>query len=281
MKTLPLETSDQHKFSLQLFPTADAAAPVVLMTPAMAVKAAYYQPFAEALQQAGFNVALMDLRGLGSSNKKPHQGDNFSYHHLVDIDWALAVNTIKAAHPDSKIILLGNSLGGQMNALYAAANANNVDALILIASCSVYYKPYKNWLPILFGTQIMAASASLLGYAPGDKLGFAGKEAKGVIHDWAYNARTGKYRASGSKHDFETLLPQLSKPVLAISLERDHFAPKAAVEELLGKLKSCDITHWHLSAQELGLEKVSHYSWAKQPEPFIPKIQAWLAKALS
>lgn len=281
MKTLPLETTDQHKFSLQLFPAADAAAPVVLMTPAMAVKAAYYQPFAEALQQAGFNAALMDLRGLGSSNKKPHQGDNFSYHHLVDIDWALAVNTINSAHPDSKIILLGNSLGGQINALYAAANANNVDALILIASCSVYYMPYKNWLQILFGTQIMAAGASLLGYAPGDKLGFAGKEAKGVIHDWAYNARTGKYRASGSKHDFESLLPQLSKPVLAISLERDHFAPKAAVEELLGKMKSCDITHWHLSAQELGLEKVSHYSWAKQPEPFIPKIQAWLANALS
>lgn len=281
MKTLPLKTHDDHEFALQLFKAADSNAPVVLMTPAMAVKADYYRPFAEALQQAGFNVALMDLRGLGSSNKQPHKGDNFSYHHLVDIDWSLAVNTIKAAHPNSKIVLLGNSLGGQMNALYASANSANVDALILIASCSVYYKPYKNWLQILFGTQIMAAAASLLGYAPGDKLGFAGKEAKGVIHDWAYNARTGKYRASGSTHDFEALLPALQKPVLGISLERDHFAPKAAVEELLGKLKSCDVTHWHLSAQEMGLEKVSHYSWAKQPAPFIERIVPWLQAQLS
>lgn len=280
MESLTLNTTDHHRFELKLFSAKDKQAPVIMICPAMAVKADYYQPFAEALQAAGFNAAIMELRGLGNSNKQAHKGDDFSYHHLVDIDWALAVESLKSRHPDSKIILLGNSLGGQMSALYAAANPQNIDALILIASCSVYYKPYKNWLQILLGTQVMAAAASVLGYAPGDKLGFAGKEAKGVIHDWAYNARTGKYRASGSAHNFDALLPELRKPVLAISLAKDHFAPKAAVEELLGKLKHCEITHWHLSADELGLEKVSHYSWAKQPAPFIERIQPWLNQRL-
>lgn len=281
MKKIALTTHDDHQFELQAFPAADTDAPVFLICPAMAVKASYYTPFAEALQAAGYNAVLMEMRGLGSSNKQPHKGDDFSYHHLVDIDWELAVNTIREAHPKSKIVLLGNSLGGQMSALYMAANQKKIDALILIASCSVYYKPYPNKAQILFGTQVMAAAASLLGYAPGDKLGFAGKEAKGVIHDWAYNARTGKYRATGSPHDFEALLPKVNKPVLGISLAKDHFAPKPAVEELLGKLKGCDVTRWHLSAQDLGLEKVSHYSWAKQPEPFVPRIQAWLKQTLS
>lgn len=281
MESLTLNTTDQHRFELKHFPASDPSAPVIMICPAMAVKADYYQVFAEALQAAGYNAAITELRGLGSSNKQPHKGDNFSYHHLVDIDWALAVNTLKNRHPESKFILLGNSLGGQMSALYAAANPDHIDALLLIASCSVYYKPYKDWIKILLGSQVLAAAASLKGYAPGDKLGFAGKEAKDLIHDWAYNARTGKYRATGSAHDFEVLLPKLQKPVLAISLAKDHFAPKAAVEELLGKLKSCAITHWHLSANELGLKKVSHYSWAKQPAPFIERIKPWLDQQLS
>lgn len=276
MKKIALNTHDNHHFELQAFPATDNNAPVFLICPAMAVKASYYSAFAEALQAAGFNAVLMDLRGVGSSNKQPHKGDDFSYHHLVDVDWDLAVNTIKAKHPNSKIVLLGNSLGGQMSALYAAAKPNNVDALILIAACSVYYKPYKNKIRTLVGTQFLAAVASLLGYAPGDKLGFAGKEAKGVIHDWAYNGRTGKYRATGSTHDFETLMPKLSKPLLAISFTKDYLAPKAAVDELLGKLSGCDITHWSLAASDLGLEKVGHYNWAKQPAPFVERIQTWL-----
>jgi predicted alpha/beta hydrolase len=281
MKKIALKTHDNHEFELQAFAAANSEAPVFLICPAMAVKASYYAPFAEALQAAGFNAVLMELRGLGSSNKQPHKGNNFSYHHLVDIDWDLAVNTIREAHPKSKIVLLGNSLGGQMSALYTAANPNKVDALILIASCSVYYKAYKNKIGTLLGTHTLAAAAALFGYAPGDKLGFAGKEAKSVIYDWAYNARTGKYRASGSSNDFEALLPQVKKPVLAISLAKDQLAPKSAVEALLAKLPSCDIEHQHLSAQDLGLEKVSHYSWAKQPAPFVPRIQSWLDKAVS
>ena len=280
MKKIALKTHDNHEFELQAFAAANSEAPVFLICPAMAVKASYYTPFAEALQAAGFNAVLMELRGLGSSNKKPHKGDDFSYHHLVDIDWDLAVNTIREAHPKSKIVLLGNSLGGQMSALYTAANPDKVDALILIASCSVYYKAYKNKIGTLLGTHTLAAAAALFGYAPGDKLGFAGKEAKSVIYDWAYNARTGKYRASGSNNDFEALLPQVKKPVLAISLAKDQLAPKSAVEALLAKLPSCDIEHQHLSAQDLGLEKVSHYSWAKQPGPFVPKIRQWLSHTL-
>lgn len=281
MKKIALTTHDAHQFELQAFPAANADAPVFLVCPAMAVKASYYTPFAEALQAAGYNAVLMEMRGLGSSNKQPHKGDDFSYHHLVDIDWDLAVDTIREAHPKSKIILLGNSLGGQMSALYTAVNPDKVDALILIASCSVYYKAYKNKVGTLLGTHTLAAAAALFGYAPGDKLGFAGKEAKGVIYDWAYNARTGNYRGTGSKNDYEALLPKVEKPVLAISLAKDQLAPKSAVEELLSKLPNCDIEHQHLSAGDLGLEKVSHYSWAKQPAPFVPRIQAWLNQTLS
>lgn len=276
MKKIAVTTHDDHQFELLAFPAEHSDAPVFLICPAMAVKAQYYTPFAEALQTAGFNAVLMEMRGLGSSNKQPHKGDDFSYHHLVDIDWDLAVDTVRAAHPNSKIVLLGNSLGGQMSALYMAANPQKVDALILIASCSVHYKAYKNKLGTLLGTHTLAAAASLFGYAPGDKLGFAGKEAKGVIYDWAYNARSGKYRATGSANDFEALLSKVNKPVLSISLAKDQLAPKAACEALLAKLPNCDITHWHLSAQDLGLEKVSHYSWAKQPAPFVPRIQEWL-----
>lgn len=281
MLSINLETNDKHRFSLLAFPASDTNAPVFLICPAMAVQAKYYRPFAEALQANGFNAVVMELRGLGSSNKQPHKGDDFSYHQLVDIDWDLAVDTIRRNHPNSKLILLGNSLGGQLSALYMAANPDKVDALILIASCSVYYKAYKNKLSILLGTQVMAAAASLLGYAPGDKLGFAGKEAKGVIHDWAYNARTGKYRGTGSSNNFEDLLPKVKKPVLAISFTKDHLAPKAAVEELLGKLGGCQITHWNFMASDLGLEKVGHYNWAKQPAPFISRIQTWSAAALA
>src|SRR5215831_10263881 len=54
-------------FVLRVWPAADPAAPVLLILPAMAVKAKFYRPVAAALNARGLSCATVDLRAQGES----------------------------------------------------------------------------------------------------------------------------------------------------------------------------------------------------------------------
>ena len=82
--------------------------------------------------------------------------------------------------------------------------------------------------------------ARMLGYFPGRRLGFGGREARTVIAQWAHSARTGSYTFPG--FDGEALLAESDRPVHSIRLQGDFYAPDAAIRYLLDKVGSRRIT---------------------------------------
>lgn len=253
---------------------------VFICLSAMGVAGSYYQPLAEHLAANGHVAFTTDYRGIGHSSVQARSTD-FGYREIIEYDYKEIIETVIDRFPDQPIYLLGHSLGGQLGGLYLGRYVpKQVQGIILIASCSVYYRGWSGLTAYgtLVMTQLFAAVSGILGYFPGKQLGFGGTEAKTVMRDWSRQARTGQYRVEGTDFDYEAALSQLKIPVLAISIQGDNFAPKKAIMNLYQKYHdSAPVHHHHLSPEEAGIPKLNHFNWARQPSGVVKVVQSWLS----
>ena len=260
---------DGTRFAVTLHPGAsDASGPVVLVVPAMGMPAGYYGKFTTALAEAGWSTAVMEQRGHEETGgRRPGWRYDFGYADLVtDIDDAV---TLLAAD-GAEVYLLGHSLGGQVGSVYAAQHPDRVAGLILVAAPSPYWRSYSPaFLPV---SQLMALLARVVGHFPGQQVRFAGREARGVMQDWARLARTGRLDFGRPRVDHGPALARLALPALVVSVEGDTLAPPAAVDRLAGMMPSLDVVRRHVEA-----EGVDHFRWARRPNAVVPIIAGWLA----
>lgn len=241
--------------------------PVVLVVPAMGMPAGYYGKLATALAEAGWSTAVMEQRGHEETGgRKPGWRHDFGYAELVD-DIGAAVDLIDA--DGTEVYLLGHSLGGQVGIAYAAQHPDRVAGLILVAAPSPYWRHYGlAFLPL---SQLMGLLARVVGHFPGQKVRFAGREARGVMTDWARLARTGRLATGRPRVDHGPALARLAVPALAISIEGDTLAPLTAVHKLAEMIPSADLDRVHLDA-----DGIDHFRWARRPETVLPAVTAWL-----
>jgi predicted alpha/beta hydrolase len=274
---IPLEMGDGTRSEITLLKTkSNNLSPVLICFPAMGVSAKFYYPLALRLAQRGWNVVTADLRGNGHSSVRASKQNNFGYHEMLTYDWPVIVSHARSLFPNHPLLLLGHSLGGQLSALYSSIQLNEINGLILIAACSVFYKgwDFPRNLGVLTGTQLARAIANIMGYFPGERIGFAGIESRQVIGDWASNARTGRYDIANSPHCFEELLDKVTIPVLAISFEDDGLAPKRAVQNLCQKIGRAQLTQVELGSND-GEKNIDHFNWLRRPEPVVAEIEDW------
>ena len=275
--TQNITNPDGSTTSFSLFEASEAKALTVVF-PAMGVYAKYYKPLAEALTSKNITTALVDLRGNDSSSVRPKKGEDFGYKEQIEHDFHSVISHLKSRFPSIPLYLFGHSLGGQLSCLYASKHPENVDGLILSATCSVYYRGWDGFAAyrILAGTQFANLVARTVGYFPGKKVGFGGTEAKTVIRDWSRQSRTGRYELKNDPFDYETALEKLDKPILSISYEGDSLAPFGAVEHLLKKMRSADKEHIHLKKSDPRNDNYNHFNWAKKPEKLVKIADHWI-----
>jgi len=220
----------------------------------------------------------VDLRGHGHSSVRPRRSVDFSYTDLLNHEYTSVLNHVGASLADKRIFLFGHSLGGQLSCLFASRNTHRIDGIILSATCSVYYKgwPGLSAYRILLGTQFAGLVASIVGYFPGDKVGFGGKEARSLMRDWSRQARTGRYVLENDPFDYEQTLKTVTIPLLAISYQADTFAPVEAVDHLLDKMPAAEKQHIHLKDSDPRNEGFSHFNWAKRPKNVVTVVSQWI-----
>lgn len=251
-------------------------APAVLKFPAMGTKAKYYHVWMAALRERGWNAAVVDLRGHGTHTVRASKNVDYGYLDLLTLDWPAAIAAARAAFPGSPLSLAGHSLGAQISALYVASHPGAAEGLILIACGTNYYRgwdgvqQYKRFME----TQLVGLIARTLGTFPGEKIGFAGREAKTQMIDWAYNARTGNYRPVGSDIDYNARLKEVALPVLAIAVEGDTFAPGKALDNLTGKMPKAKVTRL-TEPLTPEIRRNPHFLWAKHPAWSTDRIVEW------
>jgi predicted alpha/beta hydrolase len=275
---LNVSTADGASFEMAVY-DGSPDQPAVLVFPAMGTYARLYKPLAGAFRNRGWSAALVDLRGHATHSVRASRRSDFGYADLLRYDWPAAIAAARNRFPRRPLYLLGHSLGGQLSALHLAENPSAAEGLMLVASCSVYYRGWDGFegLKLLAQTQLVGLIARVGGVFPGDKVGFAGREAKTQMLDWSRQSRTGRYQLRNTGFDYERALQTVKHPLLAISVEGDTFAPPKAVDILCAKMPQAALTRKHHPMID-AIRKSPHFAWAKHPDWIVEQALAWGAR---
>ncbi len=253
---------------------------VILILPAMGVAARYYRTLARTFAEDGYAVARAEYRGHGKSPYRAGRSFDYGYRDLVEVSIPTWADAARERWPNCPLFLLGHSLGGHLALLHASLPSSKIDGMMLVASGSVHYRAWTDSLggcaKALFGTQFIALFSQVLGYWPGEKFGFAGREARTLTRDWAHYARAGSWRLAGSSRDWDAALARIEVPLLAVSLDFDELAPRRPVDELVASLSSAEITRVHLEESDAAPQVLTHFRWALDPAAVVERLQAWL-----
>jgi predicted alpha/beta hydrolase len=259
--------------ALHVHPAPEDAPTLAVLWPAMGVPARYYRKFAAELGAAGVATVVADLRGTGSSTPSPSRASRYGMADLT-ADIEAVLQHLKPRRAGRRTILIGHSLGGQACALHLASEpASDVAGLALLAVGLPYWRDYPGGrrLPVLVQTQTLGVASAALRVWPG--WGFGGRQARGVIRDWAYTARKGRYPHLNGV-DVEAGLGRVTVPVLAVDMAGDRFTPPGTVDRLLAKLPSAPVTRETYAPDGVTID---HFRWAKHGEPLAARVAAWSA----
>ncbi len=251
---------------------------IILILPAMGAPTRLYKRLYDGILQADLSVAIMNLRGEGLLKKDQLVSDgNFGYVELLkDIDDVIAFITHK--YPNKSIVTIGHSLGGQLGCLYSCHKNSDVLASIVIAGGNVGYHSWSGLarFKTFLVTQFFGIISMLIGWFPGEKIGFGGNQPKNIMIDWSRNARTGIYKLINQKIDYEMVSKDVKSLFLGIVIANDFFAPYSSTKSLLDKFPSSDRKISTIKADSFKEVTPNHFSWLKEPEPAINTFVSWL-----
>lgn len=276
---VPVTAADGHRFRLLLRTPAEPVA-VLLWLPALGIAARHYLPFAEALAARGIAVFVHEWRGHGTSSQRAGRGSDWGYRELLTIDLPASVECIRQRYPALPKIVGGHSLGGQLAACLLALQPQTAERLWLVASGAPFWRVFprpRAWLlPLTY--RFLPWLADRNGSLPGRSIGFGGKEARGVMQDWARTGLSGRYTGKNMEIDLEAALAGVQVDIDAVLLADDWLAPRASLDFLAGKMRPGEVRVETLAASDLS-ERADHFAWMKRPDAVAAALAAGLQPA--
>jgi len=271
--TFAVAAADGHRFELIYVPSAGPPEASLLLLPGMGLSARRYIDFARALAQAGLECFIHEWRGFGSSSLRAGRGRDWGYRELLNVDLPAARQQFEKQAKGADRLLGGHSLGAQLACLSMARSAQGIDQLVVIASGVPYWRTFSplKRMALLAACLAWPMLTATVGYFPGRQLGFAGREARGVIADWAWTARRGRYDLPGLSFDPESALRSLNLPLIALRQADDWYVPPASLERLLAKCPDCPIERRVVSAGSSG-RKADHFHFLHAPGPTVSAL---------
>jgi predicted alpha/beta hydrolase len=256
--------------------------PHVLFLPALGVPLHYYRPFLGRWAARGFRIVALELRGMPQSSTTDVRRTDFGYRHslALDIPAVLEQSPLRGAD----LVVAGHSLGGQLALLHAAADPHRVRAVVTIASGSSHHGALSGVAERLkrraqVGTILGITRA--LGWFPGHRLGFGGRQPRTMMSDWGHEGRHGRFALAGSTVDHEAQLAALARPVLMLTLDGDPILPRSSSDALGVRLVAADRTAVHIDRRENGGESFDHFRWARRtPDVVLDPVTGWLGDTL-
>ena len=269
---------------LTVWPAADPEAPAYVVVPAMGMRASFYAPLLQVLARSGVHASVLELRGHQRADAPPPaRRHDFGYADLVE-DLSAGVLAVREKWPDARVVTLGHSFGGHVVTAQAAAHPTaddpaRPDALALIATGSVAWRAWGRLAPWhLLRSQALLGLTTVVGHFPGERVGFAGREARTQMTEWARWSRTGRFVVElegAAGLDVDAGAARVEVPVLAVSFAGDPLAPRSTTTALAGLFTGTRVTLEH---QVLPVGR-PHFDWVREPQVFSERLQSWATGA--
>lgn len=243
--------------------------PTVVLLPALGVAARFYDKLAATLAGSGLNVAVMEQRGQGDSALRPGRRHNWGFAEVLDNDLPALLDWAEARRPGAPLYLMGHSLGGHFAAITAGRFAGRIDGVILAATGSPWWQAFVgaagplNDKSVRRLIRLIPPANLVFGYFPGERIGFGGNEARGIMSDWRALAKHNRYQARGLAEALDAAVAGYTGPVLAVRLADDALAPDASVKAVTDKFRQATLTQRVITADQLG-DRADHFRWARQ-----------------
>lgn len=253
-------------------PPAAEGRPILLLS-AMGVPARFYSRFAGELAAAGHPVVRVHWRD--EDRDFPKRNPGYGYAHLAEVDVPAAARYTRERFGADPVVV-GHSLGGQIAATSAVEGGPYAGIVILASGTNHWRGSGPLWaLGLLFVCCFWAPLVvRLVGFWPGMRFGFGGRQPRQMMLDWSRLGRTGKFLPAGARVDHERALAELSLPVLAFSVAGDHYVTPGAMQNLTKKLTGCEVDHVHWRAENH--DQRGHFNWAKAEDGPSRELLAWI-----
>lgn len=272
-----IQLPDNTVLKITIFSTEKESAPTLLLYPAFGVEATYYAKFAQQLNAKNIRVVTVDLRGHGLSTVRPNENNNYGFKEMIE-DLKAVSDHLKGEFPNSKIYILGHSLGGQAASLAVAKHPENFSGLGIIGAPNVYYKGWSgfHYYRRKIGLQLLPVIGKIVSILPKFKIG-GYYTTPTQMQEWGYTGQTGNYQVIGDDFDYEKAMAKVTIPVLAIDIEDDLMAPQTAIKNLYSKfINTQSLTTMTLKKSETSPD-LSHINWPRTADKkMVSILTTWL-----
>ncbi len=265
MKTIELNSAENIIVAI-IFEPKVFNGRLILMNSATGAKQTYFKHFANYLCERGFRVITYDYSGIGLSAPKSLRGYKTSMMQWGTTDLTTMLDYIAENQIYDKLILIGQSVGGQIYGL--SPTIHHADGFVNVAAQSGYFGMWRfpGSLFILLNWFNMTLLTRLVGYFPGKRLRIVGNLPKGVALDWSKWGRSKEYFFDHFDNAAE-IYARLNVPLLSYSFSDDTTAPIDNVKWMNAKYKNCPLTHKHYKPSDINVKSIGHFGF------FRPKCQ--------
>lgn len=271
-----IEAADGTIVPIQCNMARSKAKAHLLFLPALGVKARFYRHLAAALADEGISIYLFEQRGHGESPYRAGRGQKFGYREYLNVDLPAAIDFVLEQSGDLPFFIGGHSLGGHMASIIAGRMGEQVNGLLHLACGFPYagFYPGKVGAGVRIIAQLVPVITALLGYFPGEKLGFGGREYRQLMMDWRCWALKGGYDFP-SVSGVEDVIASYTGPALSIGFEKDTYISDDALAYSRSCLSGAQLEEIMLGREEQGTY-LGHFEWAKAPAGVVSKIVSWM-----
>jgi len=263
MKTIEIETDNNYPIIATIYNDKQEH-PVLVVASATGVKQSFYRKFSKFISENNITVITFDYQGIGLSLKRKIKEQQNNVQDWGSVDLENVIKYAKEKYPNSKISVLGHSIGGQL--IGVAKSSPKVHKIILVSAQSGYWKFWKgferlkmwmNW-HVLFPLFIR-----IFGYMPSKKLSGMENLPKNVAKQLSNWGRKRDYLFSEIPPNL-LYFNQIKSKITAISIENDSFAPKEAVDWLTQKFENAEIKRIHLEPKKYDTKNIGHFGIFKE-----------------
>jgi predicted alpha/beta hydrolase len=274
---LKIKTTDNFSIGLVSYSPSIAPTNVIIIGGAMGVKQSFYRHFAAHLTEKGSVVYTFDYRGIGASKDKSLSKYKTKLTDWAEKDLASVIKYASNEHSGLELNYVGHSLGGQLIAL--TNESKEFNKIVLIGAQLGYWKLWtglERKRMFIFWHFIIPFFTLIFGYFPGFLMGSENIPA-GVALEWAKWGRTKGAFFSYHKELYNKI-ELIRARMLSISFSDDKFAPKIAVSKLNAKFFNVQLLHYHLTPEEVGVNKIGHLGYFRTHKDDVmwQKLTNWL-----
>lgn len=271
-------TSDGAASTLQIHVPALPRALMYWM-PALGVGLRPNEAFADAMAEAGVATAIHEWRGLGSSNRRATRRCNWGYRELLEIDLPAGLDAAQREFRHLPLWLGGHSLGGQFALMEASRERRRAEGVLLVATSQPDWRrfPGIHKHAVLAFARIIPCITWLVGHFPGRRLGFAGREARSVMNDWAATCARGDYEIPALGQTAQAMAGYQGR-VVAVCLPEDRFAPKPGSRRLLDLASRADWRLVDLERRSFVQHRADHFGWLRESRAVVDALIAGMGE---